>query len=626
MPCSRSISSFLLILGLVACASVGSVPDDESKRLLPAGPVVGTLGAYGSHVWRGLPYAQPPVGALRWRAPRPAERFTELLEAKHTGQACPQYASVFAGFDRDQEGPVGGEDCLYLDVYAPRFAPGDVPSADAALPVMFWIHGGGNTIGRAGFFDGGNLAQSQRVVVVAINYRLGPLGWFRHAALRAESSDLLDRSGNFGTLDMQRALAWVQENIAGFGGDPANVTIFGESAGGRDVLSLLLSPRSEGLFHRAIIQSGSTTLMEASKAEDFHEPRGEGHRFSSNEVLLRLLELEGSDPESARARLDGMTPKQIAAYLRGKSPEQLLGAYATDEYEGLVDVPNLFRDGYVLPDDEPLALIERGGYHQVPVMLGSNRDENKIFMLFDPELVTWLFGAIPRARNPDHYQAMAEHQANAWKANGVDVPAASMQRTQGDSVFAYRWDWDEEPGVLWLYDGSEMIGAAHGLEIAFVFGHFDLGPDSGMLFDRGNREGRELLSSQMMSYWAEFAYSGDPGRGREGQLPLWRAWDGSDKRTPKFMVLDTPAGSGEQGQGLRMDTRVQSLDSVVAAVVADPRLASDRDKCGVLRNLANWEDISEAEYASAGSGLCEAYSLESHPWPETPRDSGLGES
>src|SRR5262249_11867553 len=152
-----------------------------------------------------------------------------VREALHTGDACPQFASPFAGAKRGATGVIGSEDCLTLDVWAPRFEPGAVPAAGARLPVMVWIHGGGNSIGRAGFFEGGNLAARENVVVVAVQSRLGPLGWFRHAALR-EGADAADASGNFGTLDLIRALEWVRDDVAAFGGDPGNVTVFGESA------------------------------------------------------------------------------------------------------------------------------------------------------------------------------------------------------------------------------------------------------------------------------------------------------------------------------------------------------------------------------------------------------------
>jgi len=275
----------------------------------------------------------------------------------------------------------------------------------------------------------------------------------------------------------------------------------------------------------------------------------------------------------------------------------------------MIHVPTVFRDGFVLPDAEPLELLARGEYHAVPVMLGTNRDEVKVFMVFDPEYTSVWFGAIPRAHDPDIYDASAEHESNAWKAAGVDTPAALMHAAQGDSVFAYRWDWDEEPSIWGLYDGSRMVGAAHGLEIAFVFGHFDLGPQSSMLFNRGNREARELLSGQMMSYWAEFARTGNPGRGGAGELPLWWSWDDSNVRAPKYMVLATT-----KGQGLRMDTRLQTIPGVVEAVLADGRLPQTTDKCRVLRVLKWRRYITLDEYASIGDGLCRAYAIDDDSW------------
>ena len=177
--------------------------------------------------------------------------------------------------------PAGAEDCLYLNVYAPRSAtPGT-----GRLPVMVWIHGGGNVVGHAGFFDGGNLAAREDVVVVTINYRLGPFGWFRHPALRDAGASELDRSGNFGTLDQVRALEWVRDNAAAFGGDPGNVTVFGESAGGTNVFALLLAPPARGLFHRAIVESGNLSFGAPATAEGFVDDPQPSHPNASGEAL-----------------------------------------------------------------------------------------------------------------------------------------------------------------------------------------------------------------------------------------------------------------------------------------------------------------------------------------------------
>ena len=605
-----SFVSLLLVVLSGACAREPAlVPDTSSKRSLPAGDVIGFRDAYGAHAWLGLPFAESPVGERRWRAPRPAARWTGVREALATGEACPQYASPFAGSARGETGVIGSEDCLALDVWAPRFEPGEVPAGGERLPVMVWIHGGGHSIGRAGFYQGGNLAATHDVVVVAVQYRLGPLGWLRHAALR-EGADAIDASGNFGTLDLVRALAWLRENVATFGGDPHNVTIFGESAGGTNVLSLLLAPQAAGLFHRAILQSAGFGMATPEEAENFRDDPEPGSRHSANEWAAQLLVNEGAaaDRAAARARLAALSKAELAAWLRAKSPAELLAGY-TEQAQGMLFFPSVFRDGVVLPSDTPQAALERGAAHRVPVLLGTNRDENKLFMAFDPELARWRYGLVPVPLDPERYQARAEAQAHAWKARGVDEPARALA-TLGAEVYAYRWDWDEEPRVPWLYDGGFVIGAAHGLEIPFVFGHWDLGPDTRSLFTRWNRAGREALAAAMMSYWAEFAYRGSPGRGREGELPEWTAWNPAPK-APKYAVLDTP-----EGGGVRMASETWTMEKVVAEVLADPRLPEARDRCGVLHALARWDDLPRTDYATAGGGLCRDHAFDAWPWKD----------
>src|SRR5262249_9099617 len=235
----RLLLPVLVSLALVtACGSRATerpAPEQSLRRTTTSGEVVGSVGRYGSATWLGIPYAAPPVGALRWRAPEPPPRWDGVREALVAGSPCVQYAGPFGGInDVKRLEPAGYEDCLFLNVYAPRAA-----TPTSRLPVMVWIHGGGNSVGHAGTYDGGNLTERENVVVVTINYRLGPFGWLRHAALRGDGTTDLDRSGNFGTLDQIRALEWVRDNVAVFGGDPGNVTVFGESAGGRNVVALL---------------------------------------------------------------------------------------------------------------------------------------------------------------------------------------------------------------------------------------------------------------------------------------------------------------------------------------------------------------------------------------------------
>lgn len=617
MLIGRGLHAGLVVVALCTFACGGHKPevhtaDAASKRTTRQGDVVGFVGEYGSDVWLGIPFAKPPVGDLRWRAPQAPEPWAGVRDAVAAGSPCPQYAGIFAGVNRGKPGePVGSEDCLYLNVYAPRFPGNQVPSGTARLPVMVWIHGGGNTIGEAAFYNGGNLAVTHKVVVVAINYRLGPFGWFRNAALRGDGTNELDQSGNFGTLDLIRALEWVQENAAAFGGDPNNVTIFGESAGGTNVYSLLLSPKARGLFQRAVVESGGFFFRPTGEAENFADASEPGDPSSSNEAVLRLLMKDGAtDRTAAKAKLTSMSTADAARYLRGKSTVDILGAYTPQPGAGMISMPLVFRDGVVLPSGDPVEQFARADtYNAVPVILGTNRDENKLFMMNDPKWVNRYLWVFYRVRDENHYNRSAEYLAKWWKATGVDESATAMRAAQGPTVFAYRFDWDEEPSILGS-DFSMLLGAAHAFEIPFVFGHFDLGARASAMFTKDNEPGRKALSAQMMSYWAEFAYKGSPGRGRGSDLPEWSAWNNEDVATPKFMVLDSPAGGGA-----RMSNESLTRAKVLAAVDGDPRLPTQRDKCLIYHDLAERSrGFTKADYVTAGSKGCKEFPFDTYPW------------
>ena len=587
--------------------------DPSSRRTTPSGTVVGFVGEYGSHTWLGIPYAQPPVGALRWRAPRPPAAWAGTLDATAFGVPCVQYASTLGGVADKRPGtPTGAEDCLYLNIWAPQVAPEAVPTGAGRLPVMVWIHGGGNTIGEGGFYNGGNLAATQHVVVVTLNYRLGPFGWLRHRGLRDAGTTELDRSGNFGTLDLVQALAWVRDNIAAFGGDPQNVTVLGESAGGTNVFSLLLARPAAGLFQRAIVESGGFNMSDVGRAENFVDDATPGDPNSSNEMLLRAVIGDGqaTDRAAAKTRLAAMSDAEVGAYLRGKSATQILESYPPMPRVGMIRMPMVFRDGVVLPQEEPLLrLATADGYNRVPIMVGTNRDENKLFMFGDPEWVRRLFWIFPRLRDAAGYEVTAEHMSNMWKATGADQPAATITRAGGPPVFVYRFDWDEEPTIMGA-NLSTMLGAAHGFEIPFVFGHFNLGREGNVIWTAQNEAGRRALSSQMMSYWAAFAYRGAPGRGRTGLLPEWSAWDERSAQAPKYLILDTPAGGG-----VRMVPGALTRNGVLAAIEADPRLPTQRDRCALYRRVTLWSRaLTEQEYLTIGKNGCAAYPLDTYPW------------
>ncbi len=613
---ARPLCAFALAAALSACggdppaAARAPVADSSTQRALPAGDVLGGAGAHGGHAWLGLPFAQPPIGSLRWRAPEMLRRWDGVREALAFGAACPQFASSVGGVPGERGSIVGNEDCLFLNVYAPAFAASAVPSEAARLPVMVWIHGGGNTIGSTSFYDGSALATQQNVIVVTTNYRLGALGWFRHAAVSKECPPvpqhfltaasppeitdgvtgdveampliapdpvcLTNASGNYGTLDQIRALEWVRDNIAAFGGDPGNVTIFGESAGGRNVLALLVSPRATGLFHRAISQSGGTrssTFAEAENPLSFASP---GALNSSAEVVTRL----------------GIDAKQ----LREVPAETLLRAYDSGGL-GMYDAPQVFADGTVLSAEDTLSVIRAGGHNPVPVLLGTNKDENKLFFFLDPRYVRRVFGVLPILKDKTAYFRDTDYATRNWKIGGADEPARALAAVQPGRVFAYRWDWDEEESVLWA-DLGELIGAGHGLEIPFVFDHWNLGPEGRFLYSEDNAPGREALSAAMQSYWAAFARDGDPGRGAKGEQPLWSAWN---EAGDKYVVLDTP-----EGGGIRMSAETETLAELIAAVEADATYADAAQRCVALayfhRNAST--AFTAEQFATAAGGSC----------------------
>lgn len=250
------------------------VADPTTLRHTTSGDYVGFRDKYGARTWQGIPYAQPPIERNRWKSPKAPIAELKVKEAlglgktdlgktdlakidlaktglgkMSPGKMCPQFSSLLSGGTPGSI--IGDEDCLYLSIWSP-------PNA-VDLPVMLWIHGGGNTIGHGGSYNGHALATKRGIVVVSINYRLGVFGWFNHPVLH--TGDPLDDSGNYGTLDIIRALAWVKNNIVEFGGDPDNVTVFGESAGAFNTLAMMASPVAKGLFHKAIVQSGG-----------FHQP------------------------------------------------------------------------------------------------------------------------------------------------------------------------------------------------------------------------------------------------------------------------------------------------------------------------------------------------------------------
>ena len=458
-----------------------------------------------TYAWLGIPFAKPPVGELRWRAPQPPESWADVRQAKTYCEPCAQYGGLMAMMDCGKIGKIiGGEDCLYLNLWRPR-------TQEENLPVFFWIHGGANCVGQAAMpvYDGSNFAGKSNVVFVSINYRMGPLGWFTHPALR--KGDPLDASGNYGTLDIVRALEWVRDNIAVFGGDPHNVTIAGESAGGVNVYSMLASPLAAGLFHRAISESGAPFGNAFEKADK-----------KAGDVLVQLIRKEGLAATEAEAQnyLDKKDDAWISSYLRSKTAAEILACYEAGPLGNIRDFNPVFVDGTVLPLN-PFSALRQGKYNHVPVLLGSNAEELKLFLPFRMsklteaelcQLIKEMDANAPSLRLADQlkpskwplYHAFGILGGIGFQCAGVDLPAHFLCAHQ-DGVYAYRFNWANEPKPF-----DFLIGAGHAMEMPFVFGNFHKGQDSILRFawSDANRSERKKLSSVMMSCWANFARTG----------------------------------------------------------------------------------------------------------------------
>lgn len=566
-------ATLLIALALTASCSDQSAPlaDPDTERVLTTGPVIGLLNGRGAHEWRGLPLAAPPIGEQRWRPPQPAESWVDTRRALGFGSLCPQY-------ERNGDTVTGEEDCLFANVVSPPFAPGFIPQGADRRPVMVWIHGGGNVAGHAAEKDWSTLATEHGIVVISVQYRLGALGWFRHPALQYRDASPEERSGNFAILDLVQGLHWVRDNAAEFGGDPNRITIFGASAGAANIFSLLTSPLSEGLFHGAIIQSGVPSSSSTAEAENPVTAPEAGHPGSSHEVLLKLLHrVSDHDRTQAEHRLARMGQQETAALLRSSPVEDLLAAYPKS-FGPVYRPPTNIRDGHVLPAALPLMSFQDGNFARVPVLLGSARDEAKLFMLIEDQSVQRLFGLPIRLRDPQRYELLAEYRSRRWKARGVDQVAAAMSASGHAPVFAYRTDWDEFRRILTL-DFKVLMGALHGIDLPFLQDKLDSGGITHLFQPDAIPAAREL-GSAMRAYWAEFAYHGDPGRGRDQRLLRWRAWH-ADEAEAAFLVFDSPAN-----EGIRHSNMIESEDSLLADIVGDSRFQSECDRCEALAGMA----------------------------------------
>ena len=560
----------LLVAGCGGGGGGGGTSAANSDPLQPQtslGVVVGANDTTtGTYSWKGIPYAKPPVGDLRWKPPQDAEAWTAPRTTTSFGNACAQYGRIYgpgannkydATIGTTLNTAVGSEDCLYLNVWRPA-------SGERNLPIVVFFHGGSNVSGYTAdpMYDGTNLAKTANAVVVTPNFRVGILGFLNMPQLKA--GDASTDSGNFAMLDSIKALQFIRNNAASFGGNPDNITIVGQSAGAINVWALQTSPQmvaaSPKLFHKVMPLSGGISLGTNLPAGSIPTlSPASTYLAQGNSLLQNLVIADGLavDAGTATTYIATQTNAQIAAYLRTKTPAQLFTTLLTKlallGLAGSGPIP----DGAVVAAD-PIAAIAAGNYVKVPVLAGNARDEGKLF----PSFLS-LVGGAPGARLVTDAQLFANHfsynpnaapqtTVDQWLAASylpVNTPVTGFTaraellnsvfflrsrdnvlntlKTKQDNVWYYRFDWAQQPAP-W----NDIYGAVHVIDLPFLFGNFGPSLFGNVWFNDANKNGRTELSAAMMQTVSAFARNGDPNNTSLGTA--WAPW-------PAKLVFDASA-------------------------------------------------------------------------------------
>ena len=535
---SHIISAICLSLLLSACSS-GSAEKTapQASLVTPQGPVQGvTTDTDGIYNFKGLPFAAPPIGALRWAPPAPAPKWQETYLANKFGNRCMQPSSEDGFLDRliaghglgkvkqflinrytaSQTPTPMSEDCLYLNVRSANLKVGAVKQ-----PVMVWIHGGAHHFGSSDFsYYQSNGLVKQGVVLVTINYRLGAFGYMSHPALSADNPRGV--SGNYGTLDQIAALKWVQDNISAYGGDPDNVTIFGESAGAWSVTEMMATPLAKGLFHKAIAQSGSSAYHMIQMDDDSSPYDGQGWPSGYDKGIVTANALGLDNPS--------------AADLRAIDAETILEQTPPDAYDAF----HHQRDGYVFPKNVGLAFRD-GDINAVPYLTGYNADEGTLFFSDDPQPSVWIEDLEPGTKAEIGAKLSKAFPTQAEKL--IQLYALDKEfhkggeQMMGDEIFgtnivysAKQVEAAGQPSYIYHFSRippskTQTIGAFHAAEIPFVF---DSNVDILGLSDDDKK-----LTYHMAHYWANFAKTANPniseiGKDPDAALPNWPEYKGQN--------------------------------------------------------------------------------------------------
>ncbi|WP_353505965.1 carboxylesterase/lipase family protein [Variovorax fucosicus] len=541
-----------------------TVVDGPMVRQITVGKIEGVddSARSGTWFWKGVPFAQPPVGALRWRAPAEPTAWSGIRPAVKFGNACLQIGRLFGpGANNTYDAtigamlgkPVGSENCLFVNIWRPA-------TTDKNLPVLLFVHGGSNISGYTAdpLYDGATLAKAANAVVITASYRLGILGFLNIPQLRPGGS-AGDDSGNFALLDNMAALRFIKNNVANFGGDPGNVTLSGESAGATNLLAVMTSPMAKGLFHKAFEMSGGISL--ASNLPPGSLPTLSPASVSLAQgaaILEKLLVADGTAADAAAAKIyiATRTPAQIADYLRAQDGSALLTTVVAAGLGSVAPIP----DGTVLPTD-PIGAVAADQYVKVPMLAGNTRDEGKLFasllgsigfpkpgwIVADAQRFSMMFNFDPDAAPAltvadiiDPFYLPVDKPGTGYNAATAFITKGLFEanrdnllntmKTRQSNIWHYRLDWAQEPSP-W----NDVYGASHAFDLPFVFGNFGGSLLSNVMGGKVNQSGRIALSNAVMASIGAFMRKGDPNTPELGAT--WAPW-------PSQMLLDaTPSAA-----------------------------------------------------------------------------------